>query len=583
MNLFQIQGRGNKLKLVRLHLFSLVICVCGTLLPEAQAAGLPWNLGTPGGELVMSQRAQPKTFNPVTAMDSPSRDIIRRMMGDLIVINRETQETEPGLAASWSSSKDGLHYTLKLREGLHFSDGHPFDADDVVFSFSVYLDEKTNSPQRDLLIVHDQPIRVVKLDAHTVRFDLAGPYAAAERIFDSLAMLPRHLLETPWKEGRLAQAWTPGVKPGEIAGMGPFRLKEYKSGESVVLERNPWYWKHDSAGTQLPYLDSLRFTFVADENAQVLRFAGGATNVLSRFGARTLSLLPPGSFTELGASLEYSFLFFNQRENAKPWFHEKEFRQAISAALDRDAIVRLVFGGHATPLWSHVPPANKRWVNSMLPKPAKSLDAARKLLAQSGYTWNSNKLLVDPRGTPVEFSLAVNAGNEDRAGMATVIQEDLRQLGIVVRIATLEFRSMLDRIMRTGDFDAAIMSLGGGDADPNAEMNVWLSRGGTHLWNPEQKQPATGWEAEIDHLMKKQAETLNYPARKRLFDRLQEIEAEQLPIISLVSPNLLVAAKPGLGNFRPSVLDHYTLWNCEYLYWHAASRMPPAPGGRPTR
>ncbi len=567
---------------MRLRHLSLVTCVC-CLLPVAQAAGLPWEIGRSGGELVIAQRAQPKTFNPVTAVDAPSRDIIRRMMGDLIGINHETQEPEPGLAVSWTTSKDGLHYTLQLRDGLRFSDGHPFDADDVVFSFSVYLDEKTNSPQRDLLIIQNQPIRAVKLNAHTVRFDLPGPYAAAERIFDSLAILPRHLLETPWKEGRLAQAWHPGTKPSEIVGMGPFRLKEYRLGESVVLERNPYYWKRDKAGTQLPYLDTLRFTFVPDENAQVLRFAAGQTSVLSRFSARTLSLLPAGSFTELGASLEYSFLFFNQRESAKPWFQDQAFRRAVSAAIDREAIVRLVFGGHATPLWNHVPPANKRWVNAKLPKPAKSLEVARRLLSQAGYKWNTNQLLLDPHGVPVEFSLAVNAGNEDRAGMATVIQEDLRQLGISVKIATLEFRSMLDRIMRTGDFDAAIMSLGGGDADPNSEMNVWLSRGGTHLWNPEQKTPATPWEAEIDELMKKQAETLNYLARKRLFDRVQEIEAEQLPLVSLVSPNLLVAAKPGLGNFRPSVLDHYTLWNSEYLYWRPGTSAPPVSGGRSTR
>jgi peptide/nickel transport system substrate-binding protein len=150
--------------------------------------------------------------------------------------------------------------------------------------------------------------------------------------------------------------------------------------------------------------------------------------------------------------------------------------------------------------------------------------------------------------------------------MATIIQEDLRQLGIVVHIAGIEFRSLLDRVMQTRQYDACILGLGGGDSDPNGEMNVWLSSGSTHLWNPKQKQPATSWEAEIDSLMKRQEVTLKYSDRKALFNRVQEIEAAQLPIISLVSADLLVAATKDVGNFRPSVLDHYTLWNAEYLF-----------------
>src|SRR5947209_6084209 len=151
-------------------------------------------IGRYGGTLVVAQRSEPKTLNPVTAADIPSREVIGRMMADLIHINRASQKTEPSLAKSWNMSKDGRVFTLKLRHGLRFSDGQPFDADDVVFSFNVYLDEKGNSPQRDLLIVGGKPMSVQKVDQYTVRFTLVQPYAAAERIFDSLAMMPRHLL-----------------------------------------------------------------------------------------------------------------------------------------------------------------------------------------------------------------------------------------------------------------------------------------------------------------------------------------------------------------------------------------------------
>jgi peptide/nickel transport system substrate-binding protein len=149
--------------------------------------------------------------------------------------------------------------------------------------------------------------------------------------------------------------------------------------------------------------------------------------------------------------------------------------------------------------------------------------------------------------------------------MGTIIQDDLKQLGMNVQVAPLEFRSLVDRVLNTRRFDAAIMALGGGDADPNPEMNVWLSSGGMHLWNPAQKEPSTPWEAEMDRLMRRQMSALAYKQRKALYDRVQQIVAENLPLISLASPHVIVAARKSVGNFLPAVLEPNTLWNAEQL------------------
>jgi peptide/nickel transport system substrate-binding protein len=125
-------------------------------------------------------------------------------------------------------------------------------------------------------------------------------------------------------------------------------------------------------------------------------------------------------------------------------------------------------------------------------------------------------------------------------------------------------------VQHTHDFEACVLSLASPDADPNPDMAVWLSSGGNHLWNPAQKNPATAWEAEIDRLMRSQMVTRSYVERKRLFDRVQAIVAENLPMVPLVSPDLLAGAKKGLANFQPAVLEPYTLWNVEQLYWRAA-------------
>jgi len=166
----------------------------------------------------------------------------------------------------------------------------------------------------------------------------------------------------------------------------------------------------------------------------------------------------------------------------------------------------------------------------------------------------------------VEFSILTSASNAQRAKMATIIQDDLSQLGMNVHVVTLDFGTVVDRLMKSYDYEAAVMGLASGDADPTPEMNVWLSNGSTHLWHLNEAKPATPWEAEIDRLMEKQLVTLNYSERRKLYDRVQEIISEDLPVICLASPNILVGAKERVGNFEPATLDPYALWNVEELY-----------------
>ena len=125
---------------------------------------------------------------------------------------------------------------------------------------------------------------------------------------------------------------------------------------------------------------------------------------------------------------------------------------------------------------------------------------------------------------------------------------------------------MLDRVFKRVDYDAAVMAVDSGDVDPNSEMNVWVSGGNMHLWNLNSK-PQTSWEEEIDRLMRRQMITLDRQERKRIYDRVQQLVAEQLPVICLASPHVLVGASVQLGNFEPSILRPNALWNAESLYF----------------
>ncbi len=368
--------------------------------------------------------------------------------------------------------------------------------------------------------------------------------------------------------------------------MGPFRVRSYVPGERLVLERNPHYWKADAGGRaaalprrgRLPArpqrgrrghpLQGRRDRPHQPSERRQLRRAGPGRGGRDATGSR---ISAPGSST--------ASCFFNLNTAGKldgvsrkqAWFRQQAFRRAVSAALDRKGIARLVYQGRATPLGTHVTPGNKLWVNETLAAPARSPARARELLTAAGFSWNAAGALLDPAGAPVDFTIVTNAGNATRVKIATVVEDDLRQLGMRAQLVPIDNRALLDRVFESHDYEAAVMALGSGDVDPNSEMNVWLSSGPTHLWHLGQPAPATAWEKEIDDLMRRQLVTLDPRERKRLYDRVQALVAENLPLIPLVSPNLLVGARTGLGNFRPAILDHYVLWNADELFWEATA------------
>jgi peptide/nickel transport system substrate-binding protein len=519
----------------------------------------------PGGILRVAQRAEPRTFNPVIAIDAPSREVIRRMHGDLISIDRSTLKAVPALAESWTQSRDGRVFRLRLRGGVKFSDGQPFTAEDVAFTFAVHQDPEVASPQRDLLVMDGKPIQVRIKGPLETEFELPQPYAAAERIFDSIAILPRHRLESAWKSGKLREAWTLITAPEHMAGLGPFRLKQYKPGEAIVLERNPYFWRRGQ-----PYLDGIDFRFVPDEETQLALFAGGHLDVLNRVQPKALHYLQARHLPvqDLGPSLEYNFVCFNLTPGkSKAVFQDKWFRQALSAGVDRRGMSQVAYLNRATPIWGPVSPANTLWRIEPLQRPNHDVSGARHILQKAGFRWDGQGRLVDKQGgQPIEFTLLVSASSSERIQMANVAAADWKELGIQAQVVTLEFRSLLDRVTNTRQFDAVLLGLGGGDSDPNAEMNVWLSSGSMHLWDPGQKQPRTAWEAEIDQLMRRQMVLLEEKQRRDVYHRaLRILEAEQ-PMIFLVSPHVITAQSGKVGAFKPVPLDHFTLWNASELY-----------------
>lgn len=548
--------------------------------PADQSEAGPGSVPSSGGTLVVSVRAEPQTFNPVVALDAPSREIIQRLHADLVRIDRTSSKTFADLAESFQVAPDGRRITLRLREGLRFSDGHPATVDDVLFSFQVYQDTRVGAVQRDLLVKDGESIGVTSPDRRHIVFAFRTPFAPAERLFDSVPILPKHLLETAYRTGTLSQVWKPGGGGPLLAGLGPFRMKEYVPGVRTVLERNPYYWRRDEDGRPLPRLDRLVFLVSANEDAQVLRVRAGDADLVGRVSPVTAAALGTQSAARLidaGPSLEHNFLLFNLNEipagvgaesaQRRRWLASLPLRQAISRAIDRSSIARLVYRGRATPIAVPLSPANRPWFNSSVVTPTPSPAAARRLLQAARFSWDSGGRLLDAQQQRVTFTILVASGNTPRVEMASIVEEDLRALGIAATVVPLEFRSLVDRVTRTLDFETALMGLASGDVDPSAEASVWSTGGQTHLWRLDRRAPPLPWEIEIDSLMREQASSMDRSARKRAFDRVQYIAAEQLPMIPLVSPHLLVVARDDIGGLAPSALDPSVVWNGEWLFW----------------
>jgi len=508
-----------------------------------------------GGVLHFCLHGEPKTFNPILVDDEAAENVRYLTGGVLIRLNRQTQDLEPGLATSWRVSKDGRKITLQLRKGLHFSDGTPFSSEDVAYTMKLLMDPQVHSPTGDAFRSGEGTIEVQTPAPETVSITFPAPVAGLERLFDQVAVMSAH---SPKKE---------------MAVLGPFFISEYKAGSYIELSRNSYYWKRDAQGHPLPYLEGIHLDIQRNRDIELLRFERGELQLINRLDAESYKRLTKenaGAPQNAGTGMDSDFLWFNQNPNSpisdskKNWFRSMEFRRAISTAINRDDIVRLVFDGYAKPAYGPVSPANRFWFNSATPAPKYDPQGALKLLAQAGFRF-ANDELRDKSGNRVAFTLVTNSGNAVREKMATMIQQDLSQIGIIVSIVTLDFPSLLERMTRTFDYDACLLGLANTDLDPNGQMTVWLSSGENHQWNPSQKTPATAWEAELDKFMHQQATALTDADRKKAFDQAQQIIYEQQPFIYLVNRDVLTAFSPAVQGAAPTVLSPQAFWNADAL------------------
>jgi len=531
-----------------------------------------------GGQIVASLRAEPRSFNRFNAGDQTTDLIATLMQGRLVRINRSTFELEPWLAETWESSADSRTFTLHLRPGVTWSDGTLFTSADVLFSLRAAYDPKVKSAVASSLMVGGQPISASAPDPATVVLVYAAPSGPGLRLLDMLPILPRHKLEASLSAGTFDKAWDTSTPPAELVGLGPFVLREYLPGQRLVFDRNPRYWRKSPSGDALPYLDRLVLEIVPDQNAELLRLQSGETD-LTHSELRPDDYIPvrraedEGKLTmiELGVGPDADAFWFCLKPEAKradPKFafvQKREFRQAISHAVDREAFAQTVFLGEAVPIWGPVTPGNTLWFSPNLPRYPHDVARAKSLLKSIGLEdRNANGVVEDAKGTEARFTVITQQGIGYYERGTTVLREELARVGIALDIAPLEFSAMYARILSC-NYDAIYMRPLATDLDPAGNLDYWLSAGSAHLWDLEQKTPATDWERQIDALMHEQAATVDPARRREIFNDVQRVFAENVPALYFASPRLYYAHSRRVRGVLPSVMRPPVLWNADLL------------------
>jgi peptide/nickel transport system substrate-binding protein len=572
----------------------------------AACKGIPSRLSAaPGTSLTLATLTDPKTFNQ--ALNSSFPNVFLFTYEGLTRINGKTGQIEPALAESWVISADQKRVVFQLRPGLKWSDGQPLTAADVVFTFrDVIFNPDVPAESKEELKIGEQGQfpTVRQLDDRRIEFVLPEPFAPllnAVSAPDGVLILPQHALaaaiKTKGSDGNLKflSTWNTDTPPQQVVGNGPYRMESYTAGQRLVFQRNPYYWRKETQGGALPYIDRIVWQFIENTDTQLLRFRSGDLDVMG--DARPLrpeyySLLKReeqrGNFRVYngGPWSGMLYLAFNQNpgqtQDGQPivdpvklkWFTNLNFRQAIAHGIDRDRINTNIFRGLGVPQNSSISVQSPYFLSPQagLKTYGYNPQKSQELLQQAGFKRNEQGQLLDAEGHRVRFTLLTNAGNKVREAIGAQIKQDLGNLGMQVDFQPINFNTLSDRLNTSRNWDAHIIGFTGG-IEPHSLANFWVSKGASHYFNlgPQPGQPPIrgwrpyGFETQMDRLFLQGSRELDQTRRKAIYAEFQRLAQDQLPIIYLVNDSALMAVRNTISGLEYTGLPSWGLWNIQSL------------------
>lgn len=554
--------------MMRRALKSLLIlsCLTGILfLPAADAAvstsykASNHKVGRYGGAFISAIVGEPSSFNPLAANNAQTQELLQVVFDSLAEINPDSLAIEPALAESWTVSKDALLWKFVLRKGLSWSDGKLLTSKDVLFSLDLFINNNNPGICYNHLTFLDLKVEYKAVDDRTIEIRLNRPCPHLPIILPPI--LPQHAFVTTPDMQHVSQIWPAQLDLSMIVGTGPFIPQEYKPGVSVTFTRNPFYWRADRSKNVLPYGDRWMVRIFSSESELLASFQRNELDwalISSKQLDSFMRNRRAGRYEciESKNSLDSTFLVFNQnleapdyKANEAPltWFRDPAFRKAIAHAIDYNAIVRNIYSGNASERESIIPPALKDYYYSRVPRYLSLTRKAEDLLEEAGFMLGRDKVLYDGKGHPVEFSIMVPAERTDLVDMAGLIAKQLQRIGITASVKPVPVRDMNTALQETYQWQAAIIPVTT-HPEPALQLDLWHSSGSLHYWNPNQTTSLTSWESSIDQILNELSTTKDRRQCTELYQNLQVIIAEELPLIPLPVQNEIYAVRSRIKN-----------------------------------
>lgn len=503
----------------------------------AAAAGLaPWSLAQAAakGTAVLGVDADPPTLNLGITTDFTAGDVSAKILEGLVWLDRD-YNPKPALATAWTVSPDGKTYRFTLRRGVKWHDGKDFSSADVKYTLTEVL---AKLHPRASSVFKNLGLEVETPDAATVVMKLQKPYApflSQMTVFDA-PILPRHLYE-----GTSVPTNPANQQP---VGTGPFKFAEWKRGSSIRLVRNPHYWDGDK-----PYLEQIIFQIIPQPANRVPALQTGEIDTLMDFytpKAETARLLADKSLApRQGVNIPAIwFMMFNVKS---PTFQKKELRQAMALAIDRQRLVKQVMQGLARPGAGAFGDGFKWLLNEDVGYARKyPYDPARAkaLLAKAGIKPNT-----------VTVRMPFDVGRAQMRAQAQIIQDNLRAIGLEVKLEPLERSVLIDRVSVKRDFDMTLGSFYSA-GDPAIGYTRLYVTNTTTAANTN----ASGYSnPKVDELLQQAATAPDRAVRARLYKELQVILNEDLPSLVLFDEETVDTASRKLQGVFPA-LDARDQW-----------------------
>ncbi|MFZ4439223.1 MAG: peptide-binding protein [Syntrophales bacterium] len=504
-----------RILLICIALFGMAVMSCGPKEPGRAPAGSAAETPAYGDILVEGSIGDASNLIPLLASDSTSHGIAGLIFNGLIKYDKNIRIVGD-LAESWDVSKDGLVITFHLRKGVRWHDGTPFTAADVLYTYQVTVDPKTPTAYAgDFLKVK----KVEVLDDWTFRVTYDKPFAPALMSW-SVGILPKHLLA-----GKDITTSPLGRRP---IGTGPYKFKEWVTGQKIVLVSNPDYFEGR------PYIDGSILRIIPDTATMFLELRANGIDRMGltplQFTRQTENNIFRENFNKYRyLSFAYTYMGYNLKN---PLFADKRVRQAIAHAVNRVEMIDGVLLGLGKPATGPYKPGTWAYnpnVRDYPYDPAK----AKALLAEAGWKDVNGDGVLEKDGRPFAFEIITNQGNEIRAKCSEIIQRRLAEVGIQVKIRVVEWAAFVKDFINKRKFDATIL---GWSIPMEPDLyDVWHSS----KTGPEELNFISYKNAEVDALIEKGRETFDQSVRKQCYDRIQEILAEEQPYLFLYVPDAL--------------------------------------------